>query len=85
MAVLAVNSRNQFQGRVRQIHYGPVVSEVEVDTAAGLLCSVVTTTSLEALGLKPGDGVLALFKATEVILAQFQALTTDDAGTEATL
>lgn len=39
----ALSIRNQLAGTVRQIVRGPVVSEVIVETAAGLLASVITT------------------------------------------
>jgi len=42
-----------------------------VDTGAGIITSVVTTTSIEDLKLKPGEEVIALFKSTEVALAKF--------------
>lgn len=78
MNLLAVNSRNQFHGQIRRIRRGPIVSEVEVDTDAGLLCSVVTTSSLDVQGLATGDRVVALFKATEVILGRFQSVSNTD-------
>lgn len=78
MSLLAANSRNQFHGRIQRIRRGPVVSEVEVETDAGLLCSVVTTSSLDVLGLATGERVVALFKATEVILGRFQSISNTD-------
>lgn len=71
MSIKAINSRNQFKGVIKRIKRGDVVSEVEVDTGAGIITSVVTTTSIEDLKLKPGEEVIALFKSTEVALAKF--------------
>lgn len=70
MAIHAINARNQFQGKIKEIIKGPVVSEVDVDTPAGIVTSVVTTRSINDLGLKIGSEVLALVKATEVSLAK---------------
>lgn len=70
MSIAAINTRNQFTGRVVAINRSPVVSEVEVETAAGVISAVVTTSSIERIGLKVGDGALALFKATEVLVAK---------------
>jgi len=67
--ITAVNTRNQFRGKVVGIKRSPVVSEVEVETTAGIVSAIVTTTSLEQLGLKIGDSAIALFKATEVMVA----------------
>lgn len=67
--ITAVNTRNQFRGRVVNIRRSPVVSEVEIETAAGIVSAIVTSSSLEVLNLKIGDAAIALFKATEVLVA----------------
>lgn len=71
MAIKAINARNQFQGLVKNIKRGDVVSEVEVDIGNGIITSIVSTTSVDDLGIKPGSSVIALFKSTEVALASF--------------
>ena len=60
--------RNQLAGTVHEIVRGPVVSEVVVNTAAGMLASVITTRSVRDLKLKKGDHVLVMVKATEASL-----------------
>jgi molybdopterin-binding protein len=57
--------RNQLAGTVREIVRGPVVCEVVVETAAGILASVITTRSVRDLKLKKADAVLVMVKATE--------------------
>jgi len=74
MTITAINSRNQFKGVIKRIKRGDVVSEVEVDTGAGIITSVVTTSSIDELELKPGLEVVALFKSTEVALARFSKI-----------
>jgi len=69
MPIAAINARNQFKGKVIEIIRGPVLSEVDVKTAAGLVTSVVTTRSIDSLGIEVGTEVLTVFKATEVLLA----------------
>ncbi len=70
MSITAINARNQFRGKVREVIEGPVVSEVDVETPSALIVtSVVTTRSVKELGLAPGRDVIALVKATEVSLA----------------
>lgn len=72
MTIKAINARNQFQGTVKYIKRGDVVSEVVVDIGRdSAITSIVSTTSVEELGLKPGSAVIALFKSTEVALASF--------------
>ena len=70
MTIAAINSRNQFKGNVVAIHRGSVVSEIEVETAAGIVSAVITTSSIDRLPLRVGDDVLAVFKATEVLVAK---------------
>lgn len=69
MTIEAVNVRNQFRGRIKEIITGPVVSEVEVETPFGSVTSVVTTRSIRDLNLTIGTEVVALVKSTEVALA----------------
>jgi molybdopterin-binding protein len=70
MPIAALNARNQFKGRIVEIIRGPVLSEVDVETAAGIVTSVVTTRSLDSLDLETGAEVLTVFKSTEVLLAK---------------
>ncbi len=68
--ISAINVRNQFRGKVKEIIEGPVVSEVDVETAGGLVVtSVITTRSVRELRLAVGKEVIALVKSTEVSIA----------------
>lgn len=70
MTITALNVRNQFRGKVREIIEGPVVSEVDIETPNGqVLTSVITTRSVHELRLAPGREVVALVKSTDVSLA----------------
>ncbi|MBC7995566.1 MAG: TOBE domain-containing protein [Rhizobacter sp.] len=70
MTIQAINVRNQFRGKVKEVIEGPVVSEVDVETPSGLIVtSVITTRSVKELGLVPGKEVVALVKSTEVSIA----------------
>ncbi|SEK86226.1 molybdenum-pterin binding domain-containing protein [Roseateles sp. YR242] len=70
MSISAINVRNQFRGTIKEIIEGPVVSEVDVQTAGGLVVtSVITTRSVKELNLTVGREVMALVKSTEVSLA----------------
>lgn len=70
MSIQAINARNQFRGTIKAIIDGPVVSEVDVETPAGIITSVITTRSVKDLGLVIGTEVVALVKATEVSIAK---------------
>jgi molybdopterin-binding protein len=70
MTIQAINVRNQFRGKVKGIIEGDVMSEVDIETPAGIVTSVITTRSVRDLGLEPGTEVVALVKATEVSIAK---------------
>jgi len=70
MSISAINVRNQFRGKIKNVLQGDIVSEIEVETPAGLVTSVITTRSVRELGLKAGTEVVALIKATDVSIAK---------------
>ena len=70
MTIQAINVRNQFKGKVSEIIRGEVVSEVDVQTPWGVVTSVITTRSVDELGLAIGSEVVALVKSTDVSLAK---------------
>ncbi|SQI34302.1 Transcriptional regulator modE [Leminorella richardii] len=67
---LNFSARNQFAGRIVALVTGAVNSTVTVKTDKGLyLTAVITNDSVDEMPLKEGDSVLALVKASSVILA----------------
>ncbi|MBA4710411.1 MULTISPECIES: TOBE domain-containing protein [Aquitalea] len=69
MSIQSINVRNQFKGVIKEILEGPVLSEVDVETASGIVTSVITTRSVRELQLKVGSPVVAFVKSTEVSIA----------------
>ena len=70
MALIAINVRNKLRGIIKAVVWGDVVSEIEVETSAGIVTSVITTRSIKELKLEIGSEVLALIKATDVSIAK---------------
>ena len=70
MTIKASNVRNQFKGVIKEILLGEVVSEIDVQTASGIVTSVITTRSVRDLELKVGSEVIAFVKSTEVSIAK---------------
>jgi molybdate transport system regulatory protein len=58
--------RNEIPGIVKEIISDKVLSEILVETAVGEMAAVITTRSVTEMGLKVGDRVAALVKATNV-------------------
>lgn len=63
------STRNQFSGTVSTITHGAVNAEVAIDIGNGLsIIAIITNGAVERLGLEKGRGVIALIKASSVIL-----------------
>jgi molybdopterin-binding protein len=67
---LEISARNQLRGRIVEIAFGGLMAEVRVDVGGQILASVITRSSAERMRLAVGDEVLAVVKATEVMLAR---------------
>jgi molybdate transport system regulatory protein len=66
---LKTSARNQFIGRVSQVKVGAVNDEIELEIAGGQkIVAVLTRSSTDGLGLKPGAEAFALIKASAIIL-----------------
>ncbi len=68
--IKAISTRNLLTGKIVKISDGAVNAEVVVEVAEGVtITSIITEGSVKKLGLKVGDEVNAIFKASTVILA----------------
>lgn len=63
-------ARNHITGTVTEVKKGDVMSQVKLDVPASAMASVMTTDSLEELGLAPGDKVRVVVKAIHVLLVK---------------
>ena len=64
-------ARNSIKAKVKSVKKGDVMSLAKFDvTVPHEMASVITTESLEDLGLKPGDEVLLIVKAIHVMPAK---------------
>ena len=70
MSITSVNVRNQFKGVIQEVLEGSVVSEINIETKAGVFTSIISTRSVKDLDLKVGSEVVVLIKSTEVSLAK---------------
>jgi molybdopterin-binding protein len=65
-----LSARNQFPGTVKSVKLGNVMAEVIVEVSGLEVVSLISRTSAEQLGLKPGDKVTTIIKSTEVMVAK---------------
>ena len=68
---MELSARNQLPGRVSKINLGGVMAEITIDLGDGKsVVAAITRASAESMGLKVGDEVLAVIKATEVMIGK---------------
>jgi molybdopterin-binding protein len=67
---MQISARNQLKGRVKEVVLGTVMAEVVVDIGGQEVAAAITRRSAEGLGLKAGDAVTVLIKATEVMIGK---------------
>jgi molybdate transport system regulatory protein len=68
---MELSARNQLSGRIVAVRVGTIMAEVTLDLGGGkTLTSVITRGAVERLGLKEGDPVTAVVKATSVMIGK---------------
>jgi molybdopterin-binding protein len=67
---MEISARNQLNGTVKEVKLGTVMAEVLLNVGGQELVAAITRTSAERLGLKAGDQVSAIIKATEVMIGK---------------
>jgi molybdopterin-binding protein len=65
---MALSARNQLKGTVKFVTLGTVMAEVVIDVGGNEVVAAITRHSVESLGIKEGDAVTAVIKATEVMV-----------------
>jgi molybdopterin-binding protein len=67
---MPISARNKLEGKIVAIKTGDIVAQVTIKVGKNLIESVITTQSAEEMNLKKGDTVLAVVKATEVMISK---------------
>lgn len=67
---MELSARNQLRGTVKDVKLGNIMAEVTVDVGGQQIVSAITRASAEHLKLKAGDQVVAIVKATEVLIGK---------------
>ena len=66
---MKISARNQLTGTVVSVNRGAAIANVTVDVGGQRLVSSITVEALDDLGLAEGGEVVALVKASDVLLA----------------
>ena len=67
---MSISARNHLKGKITDIKLGDIMAQVTVKVGQNIIESVITRQSAEELGLKKGDEVTAVVKATEVMISK---------------
>ena len=68
---MKISARNQLKGKVVSIEKDGITAKVKVEIKApAVITAVITKEAVEDLGVKVGDEITAVIKATEVMIAK---------------
>lgn len=66
---MKLSARNQLTGTVVAINKGEAIANVELDVAGQRLIASITVEAVKDLGLEQGTDIVAVIKASDVIVA----------------
>ena len=66
---MKISARNQLAGTVRSITEGAAIANVELDVGGNRVVASITVEAVRELGLSEGSEVVAVIKASDVLLA----------------
>ena len=67
---MSISARNQLKGKITEVILGDVMAHLTIRVGQNLIDSVITRKSADELKLKKGDTVVAVVKATEVMVSK---------------
>lgn len=67
---MKLSARNQLKGTIVEVTKGQTTAHVRIDIGGGVIVtSSITNESVDSLGLKAGQAVYAVIKASDVMVA----------------
>jgi molybdopterin-binding protein len=66
---MKLSARNQLKGRVTGIRRGEAIANVVIEVAGQRLVASITVEAIDELGLTEGTEVIAVIKASDVMVA----------------
>lgn len=68
---MQISARNQLKGRIISIELGEVMANIKIQlNNAEIVTAIITRDSVDALELGEQDDVIAVIKATEIMVAK---------------
>jgi molybdopterin-binding protein len=66
---MKLSARNKLPGTVKSINRGEAIANVELDISGQRLVASITVEAAQELGLEEGSRVIAVIKASDVLIA----------------
>ena len=67
---MEISARNQLRGTIKSVSTDGLMAEVVIDIGGQEVVSTITRASADRLKLETGDTVVAVIKASEVMIAK---------------
>jgi molybdopterin-binding protein len=68
---MKLSARNQITGKIAEVKKGQTTAHVRIDIGSGVIITAsITNEAVDELALKAGDQVLAIIKASDVMVAK---------------
>jgi molybdopterin-binding protein len=67
---MKISARNVLAGKIAEIKTGATTAHVRIDVDGTIVTASITNEAVEDLGLKAGDDVHAVIKASDVMVAK---------------
>ena len=68
---MRISARNQLRGTVVDVTRGQTTAHVRIELGTGsTITSSITNEAVDELGLRPGDVVIAIIKASDVMVGK---------------
>ncbi len=65
-----ISARNQMKGKIIDVEKEGLIAKVKIAVEPATITAIITNEAAEALGLKKDDKVVAVVKATEVMIGK---------------
>jgi len=66
---MKLSARNQLPGKVVAINKGEAIANVQLEVAGQRMIASITVEAVNELGLQPGSDIIAVIKASDVMVA----------------
>ncbi len=68
---MKVSARNRFKGVVKNVEKGAIMAKVKIEVKSPIvITALISKEAVEDMGLKNGEDVEAIIKATQVMIAK---------------